>query len=243
MCEILICNSFTFGGIGSENIHDEWFMDLGCENDLAPPLDVPAPPTTTDVSVLQDPQITRLASLNLQRAAENEFQNRGTSSKSTQDQDVQEKLKNMFDTLILKMNDDPDVYRLPIKGFVSRFEKISSDSALISALLTFAKYSTPSVTRQIRNRAKKCLQTSTKIGVQPTAVARRKAPLGGRRAVITGRPPKSSRQTEHGYAKQKTNTNSVKRGVLPKRNLPAPHSISKCATENTSLGRTHSAKL
>ena len=32
----------------------------------------------------------------------------------------------------------------------------------------------------------------TKIGVQPTAVARRKAALGGRSALITGRPEKGA---------------------------------------------------
>ena len=44
--------------------------------------------------------------------------------------------------------------------------------------------------------ARRGMQTSMKIGVQPTAVACRKTPLRGRRARITGRPTKSSRR-EH----------------------------------------------
>ncbi|XP_022103577.1 uncharacterized protein LOC110986198 [Acanthaster planci] len=205
---------------GRDYIKEEWFMNPCHESDSPPPVDATTPPPTADVSVLQNPQI-RFDFFHLQRAAENGFQNCGTSSRPTEDQDVLGKLRNMFDTLSQKMNDDPDMFRFPIKSFVSRFEKIASDSALISALLTFAKYSTFSAARQIKIRAKKRLPISSRVGMQPTTVTRRKTPLGGRRALITGRPPKSSRQTEHGYAKQRASTNSVKRGALPKLKLSA----------------------
>ncbi|KAJ8333580.1 hypothetical protein SKAU_G00415880 [Synaphobranchus kaupii] len=44
------------------------------------------------------------------------------------------------------------------------------------------------------------LQTKAQIGDQPTAVARRKTPLGGRRALNTGRPLKAWKK-DHGYGK------------------------------------------
>ncbi|XP_038068031.1 uncharacterized protein LOC119737634 [Patiria miniata] len=128
---------------------------------------------------------------------EKEFQNGGQSSRPTQDQDVQEQLQNMFDTLSRKLEDDPEVFRLPLQSFVSKFETIATDSALASALSSFAKHSTPAARQKIRT--KKCLQTSTEIGLQPpTAVTKRKTPPGGRRALITGQPPKTARETEHG---------------------------------------------
>ncbi|CAH1107376.1 unnamed protein product [Psylliodes chrysocephalus] len=60
---------------------------------------------------------------------------------------------------------------------------VNTDSAMISALHTFGKYSGLPV-------IKKNCQGSRKIGVQPTAIARRKVPLGGRNVAVSGRPPK-----------------------------------------------------
>ena len=110
-----------------------------------------------------------------------------------------ERIKNMSEILQTKIMTEPEMFSGPLNSFLSQFERMKTDSALISSLCTFGKYNgaVPTADRVRR----KYLQTSSKIGVQPTAVARRKAPLGGRRALITGRPVKGVHLPEHGYAK------------------------------------------
>jgi len=76
--------------------------------------------------------------------------------------------------------------------------------------------------------------------VQPTAVARRKVFLGGRRLQQTGRPPKSMFR-EHSYSLTKRRL-ELNQAVLPARKKSMLHSISYCVQQNESLGRTHSKK-
>ena len=102
-------------------------------------------------------------------------------------------------------------------------KKMKTDSAVQSSLFSYGK--TSCVPTRIRATPRGFLQTTTKIGVQPTAVSRRKAALGGRRALGAGRPPKSSRK-DHPYTKCR-------------RAKAVPHSLSHCVQENTSLGKTH----
>ncbi|XP_071947653.1 uncharacterized protein [Antedon mediterranea] len=228
---------------GRDDIDRHWLMGLEYdEPDAILPDENTAATTGSGQSVLQDPQIVRLDSLNLQRSAENAFQNRGRCTEATDDDqtDDQERLKLMFEKLSKAVNEHSDVYKAPIRKFMSAFDNITTDAALVSALATFGNYNGHSAARQIKIRAKKCLQTTTKIGVQPTAIARRRVPLEGRRALITGRPPKQVNQSDNGYAKKRGST--TKRGVIPRRRASAPHSLSQCVTNNASLGQTHSTK-
>lgn len=149
---------------------------------------------------------------------------------------LEDGLKTMFEELAQKLRQD-ESFEAPTQCLLNSYRKINTDSGLVSALCSFGKErrsNTATTTTMWRKRAQKGLQTSTAIGVQPTAVARRKAPLGGRRALQTGRPPKRARK-EHSYGK-------VKEGgsVLPKR--PAPHSLSQCVADGVALGGSHSRK-
>lgn len=111
---------------------------------------------------------------------------------------LESRLKSMFDGLMDKLERD-ETFQAPIESFVSSYEKIHTDNGLISALSTFGKMRKPAAAaRNINMQTRKGLQMSTQIGVQPTAVAGRKTPLGGTRSLITGRPPKRARK-EHNY--------------------------------------------
>ena len=67
---------------------------------------------------------------------------------------------------------------------------------------------------------------ATRIGVQPTATARRRScSLRGRGRVAAGRPAKVARTAEHGY------------GAMSARRPAAPHSLAECVSANRTLGR------
>ena len=82
-----------------------------------------------------------------------------------------------------------------------------------------------------------CDFASKHIGVQPTALARRKMALGGKRQLTLGRPPKAI-STDH----TKERGTNFSGQVMPKRKPKAPHNLKKCVKENMQLGKNHSAK-
>lgn len=138
----------------------------------------------------------------------------------------------MFDGLMDKLKRD-ETFRAPVESLVSSYEKICTDSDLISALSTFGGMRSATA-RKIKRQPRNGLQVSTQTGVQPTAVARHKTPLGDRQELITGRPPKRARR-EHNYGNVKEGS-----GPLPRR--PAPHSLAQCLSAGVSLGDQHSKK-
>ncbi|KAK0134006.1 hypothetical protein N1851_030442 [Merluccius polli] len=144
------------------------------------------------------------------------------SSTVTAQEGLERQLDDIFGHLKQKLSEDKVSFSA-VQSFVDSFGKLKTDSAVQSALFSFAKDSLQSTKVHMRPRG--FLQTSTAIGVQPTAVARRKAPLGGRRTLGAGRPTKNSRRDHH-YSRQ----GRVK-GV--------PHNLSFCVQENTSLGKSH----
>lgn len=109
-----------------------------------------------------------------------------------------------------------------LEAFCKQADSISTSSAMQSALYCFGKYS----------GVGKRLAGLKKIGVQPTAVARRKTALGGRKRTYLGRTPRWAFSPEHGYVKGKSSRHV----------LPAPHSLSEVVHNNVALGRTHSLK-
>lgn len=73
------------------------------------------------------------------------------------------------------------------------------------------------------------------IGVQPTAVQRRKIKVGGRAVSKCGRPPKISYTAEHAYGKrkiEKTNFPQVQE------KMSKPHSLSFCTTDVKNNGES-----
>ena len=99
------------------------------------------------------------------------------------------RVKGMMEGLIENVQSGFDLYKAPMEKMLASYDRMTTDSQLISALATFGRQSAPAGSVAWR-MARRGMQASMKIGVQPTAVARRKTPLGGRRALITGPPTK-----------------------------------------------------
>lgn len=115
----------------------------------------------------------------------------------------------------------------------------ATDTGLLSALHTFGKYSgLPSVRGKSTLTAHR--RRGVQIGVQPTAVGRRKRTLSGKRKLSAGRPVgvASRRPSEplatHDYTPM---------GSLPLRKPKAPHSLQQCVYKNTGLGGRKQAKM
>ncbi|KAJ8032144.1 hypothetical protein HOLleu_25583 [Holothuria leucospilota] len=191
----------------------------------------------------QDPKIVCIQSLQAQAQLINQFgaSQRNQTHQRNQEPILEEQLQNTFESLAASLrNDEGEELRNACKKFVSNYQKLTTRSHLISALQTFGKYSRAATSLRRTYKSGRALQTSSKIGVQPTAVARRKMPMGGRRRLTVGRPSKSSFTSEHGYSKRAL---SLTRSSLPHgKRLAAPHSLSHCVSSNISLGKTHSSK-
>lgn len=143
-------------------------------------------------------------------------------------------LGKVFDGMTDKLNSSPEEFGKAVTAFIGNYKKITTDSHLVSALHMFGKNV---VTSKTKSRAS--FHSSSKIGVQPTAVSRRKMAMGGKRRVSSGRPSKASFVAEHGYGKRKA-TPSLQ--CMPKKRSVAPHSLTHCVAENVALGKTHAAK-
>ncbi|XP_058628486.1 uncharacterized protein LOC131538589 isoform X2 [Onychostoma macrolepis] len=209
-------------------VPDSWFMGLQFEMEK----DCPTVPLIASTQGPQEIGPQAGTSTPTQGTQAGTPQDGSGTEVSSQREHLKGRLRSMFNDLVDKLQND-ETFQAPIQSLVSSYESILTDSGLISALSTFGKMRSAAA-RNIRMQARKGLQMSTQIGVQPTAVARRKTPLGGRRALITGRPPKRARR-EHNYGKVKEGS-----GALPRR--LAPHSLAQCVSTSVSLGSQHSKK-
>ncbi|XP_063965028.1 uncharacterized protein LOC135156449 [Lytechinus pictus] len=177
---------------GRVDVPDEGFADLLPDEqaDFLPDDDDMMVASTSNV---RDTQIERQDSLH--RDLQNNFSHRGQRTRTSS---LSNKLDNMFETLRFKLDNDEESFHAPLTKFVERFEHITTDSALISALSTFGKYNSGFALSKNSSHVgqRRAMLTSKKIGVQPTAVSRMKTTGGRRRAPITGRPVKGT-QKEH----------------------------------------------
>lgn len=155
-------------------------------------------------------------------------------------QDTDEQLKVLFNSILKTVSENPEEFESAVKQFSKNLDGITTDSHLISALHTFGKY-TGAALKQRGLGSRKLIQISTKIGVQPTSVARRKMAMGGGKRLTAGRPSKATYVAEHGYGKRRPQTTSAHQPP-PKKRAVAPHSLTHCVSENIALGKTHSAK-
>jgi hypothetical protein len=151
-----------------------------------------------------------------------------TDSRVKELKEVRCELETIAQELAAKASDTPETLKY-VQCFIQQYKHIQTSAALSSALRCFGKYSgAPSL------RQSKRLKALRNIGVQPTAVARRKMLVGGRRRAGLGRPRKNvvrQRDVSHG---------TLKGHVLPRRK--APHCISDCVANNMALGKNHQAK-
>ena len=130
-----------------------------------------------------------------------------------------------------------------VTSFIKNTRGIQSDAQLVSSVHMFGKYS-GLVTGQMGKVGNK-LAGIKRIGVQPTAVARRKRmAVGGRKSDQRGRPPKCKYTPEHGYSKpSQKNKSPLLPAVLPPKKQCAPHNLSECVTRKESLGKNSFQKV
>jgi len=147
------------------------------------------------------------------------------------DPDVIDDLNAAFTRIQQLYTSDPAAYLPAVKSFCQQVNR-ASESGLESALHCFGKYTGAAPALSSRRR----LTSLKTIGVQPTAVARRKMAVGGRKRCYVGRAPRAAFTAEHGY----TVNSGDKRHVMPRRR--APHSLAAAVSNVQALGSTHSAK-
>uniref|UniRef100_A0A6P7GQX5 Uncharacterized protein LOC114345697 n=1 Tax=Diabrotica virgifera virgifera TaxID=50390 RepID=A0A6P7GQX5_DIAVI len=157
-------------------------------------------------------------------------------NKTFTEQDIETESKQLLQTIQYfnsKLLGNPDVYYSAIKKFNELASELRTESSLVSALHTFGKYTGAG---QPLIRKGKNLQGGKTIGVQPTAMSRRKVHLGGRNVAFTGRPPKN--QNDHTYNRKRRLT---ARDIPVPQKKAAPHSLTLCVdhNHNISLGKNH----
>ncbi|XP_062391790.1 uncharacterized protein LOC134079728 [Sardina pilchardus] len=206
---------------GKNNVPDNWFMRMEEVEEIPSVADL-----QKDQAISTDEGSSADSSLDESLLA-GEGGSTDAEDLSVPVTELEDRFKNMCEGLLGKMKTDPN-FQTALQKMVTSYNKMT-DNQLISALSTFGKSGTNTAAKLLKKRARKCLQMSVAIGVQPTAVARRKAPLGGRRALITGRPTKRARK-DHNYVRV------VGANALPKR---SPHSFAQCVSECVTLGRQH----
>ncbi|XP_071484474.1 uncharacterized protein [Diadema antillarum] len=168
-----------------------------------------------------------------------------TATSSTAVTDVKAQLKSeIFDAITAKIDLYPTEFVPAAEAMLKQCRQMKTDSQWVSAMNTFGKYSGVAAAFNRVSGKKRSLQlTSSQIGVQPTATARRRPHMGrGKRHLGCGRPSKKSGLSdEHGYARQQVHGSSTVLPV-PRKKRCAPHSLGYCVDMNISLGKTHSTK-
>ena len=142
----------------------------------------------------------------------------------------------------------PDVFNPAIAAMIEGYNRIKSDTSLVSAMHSFGRYTGAAralKTGKLAGRVRHLrLSGSKHIGVQPTATARRRSHMGrGGARLHAGRPSKSSYTSEHSYSAKTPVSLSSATLPLPRRQrAPAPHSLNHVVTYNQALGKTHTVK-
>ena len=138
-----------------------------------------------------------------------------------------------------KLRDDPETYTEGFRAMLRAYNRLKSKSSLLSALRMFGRYSGVNLARRKMISKAGMLQSSgPSIPVQPTAIARRRLKIGGRRHLKVGRPTKEATIKEHAYSRPSSSSLMPSR----KKRVAAPHSLGHAVTMCQSLGKTHSAK-
>ncbi|CAH1982164.1 unnamed protein product [Acanthoscelides obtectus] len=150
---------------------------------------------------------------------------------------IRGQLEHFVDLLMNRFENNYDEFNQPILKFLKNVESCKTNSSLTSALCTFGKYNGTGLPKI---KSGKNIQGGNRIGVQPTAIMRRKSGLWGRNIAQSGRPLKRLRLSNHAYSKEKSKHNFEV--FYPDNKTAAPHCLEYCITQNISLGKTHSKK-
>ncbi|XP_050498792.1 uncharacterized protein LOC126879645 [Diabrotica virgifera virgifera] len=160
-------------------------------------------------------------------------------SQTLSDQELAQ-LETLFDRIKNGAKSNPTIFVPAIQKMLFNATSFANtETGLVSALYTFGSYS------GVEQKNKRTLKSTKsrrshriKIGVQPTAIGRRKYCLPGKRKVSAGRPAGSRLTIE---ALQPHNYTTF--GHLPSRKRKAPHNLESCVYDNKSLGMTKQAKM
>lgn len=214
------CFSFRLA-TGKEPPCTSWFLPLSNANDLPPHndqnvgIEFESSVSSTDVDVdFQTPQCT------MRKSADNT------------EEEILPLVAGIheFAARLEDMVHSKPSSRKSVSSFLKNASRISTTSAMESALVTFGPYA--GVHPKTTGRSKT-------IGVQPTAISRRTFANGGKRGLSSGRPPKHLLGSEHQYAKSKKQK-GLQQILNPQpmqRANAAPHSLAECVSRNISLGK------
>jgi len=153
------------------------------------------------------------------------------------------RLSTLFSRIKQGLTDSPEIFVPACQRMLNNAEKFAStETGLVSAMYTFAKYSGMPAIRGIRKYTSinAWRRRGVQIGVQPTAVGRRKLLLSGKRRLSAGRP---SGLVSARNAKQLAEHDYTVFGSLPSRKRRAPHSLQQCVYSNVGLGGKKQAKM
>ena len=149
--------------------------------------------------------------------------------RSEKKQSIASGLYDFVTGMMKELTECPEEMEKPLEAFLKTYGDLKNRSQLASALTCFGKTAAASASL---SKPRYKLAGLKYISVQPTAVARRKNPLSGRRRLHVGRPMKG---VSNAASKAKFSG-----AVLPRRK--APHNLSVCVENNQQLGKTHQAK-
>ena len=227
----------TYLLVGKEDVSSDWFAPLRSDTDTEPLADAAAPAAAETDDVIEDDGASTSAATDEPRPPSVTDEPRSppatdkpgppspaprpVNDDEAVDEDLIATVRAISECTIDKYRENPALFRVPLQQYVTNSGKITNDAHLISALHTYGQYNgAGTAARKLCKRAR--LQAAAQIGVQPTAIARRKVPLGGRRCVASGRPLKTSYTT-----------------ATKKPRKAAPHKLAQCVGANVALGKTH----
>ena len=213
-------NHYHFLATG-KTLHNDWFAPLKSSTvtSSSQPQDVSsASETVVDMNISMDVVAPATEPVSMDYCEEESLD------------DLFRKVDNIATCIKDCLRTDRKYFEPSVQKYVASFHKLNSHSQIISALSSFGKYSGVSTEGKV-------IASSKRIGIQPTAIARRKHRLRGKKVVRAGRPTKKFLST---LQKQASSSPQILRAVLPKKK--APHNLSVCVMNNQSLGKTHSAK-
>lgn len=229
---------------GQKDVPEGWFATLKQTG----PVENPNPPPVPSVSKEQssahcpsaasdevsDDDFQDPWSLQQQRELQNKFLRRGkrgrenaaTLEAENPATSITEQIMEAASIICQRVVNNPSLVP-SAKKFVAMTGDLHTNSALDSALACFGRYTSLSLKG---TKTKLKMVHGAKIGVQPTAIARRVSRLGGRKCIKTGRKPKNSN------CPLKEKDLRCVGSVLPNRPKKAKHNVAECVKRNQSLG-------
>jgi len=171
--------------------------------------------------------------------------NAGTSADShtTASEELLSRFENFVSRIKQGLLESPETFTPALDQMMSNIDKFAStETGLLSAMHTVGKYSglEPVVhQRRLNSSTAGFRRHGIQIGVQPTAVGRRRHTLTGKRKLTAGRPCGTvlARQS---IALQTHDCTTF--GTMPSHKRKAPHNLQRCVYSNIGLGGTKHAK-